>query len=411
METLQHGQRIASQDALTATPHEATVVHYLQQTWETAARLRASDIHFEPFENFYRVRLRIDGILQEITPPPLAFKEQIASRIKVLSRLDIAEKRMPQDGRMHVGLHNSERLHLRVSTLPTLFGEKMVVRILASDLTQLNLDHLGYSATEKQKLLHAIQKPHGMILVTGPTGSGKSQSLYACLQRMNKTAVNISSVEDPSEIHLPGVNQVNVKEKIGLTFATALRAFLRQDPDVLMVGEIRDHETADIAIKASQTGHLVLSTLHTQDAPSALVRLRNMGVATYNLAASISLISAQRLVRRLCLHCRIPTSFSPSFLKELGLNSPTELVTTSATFYLAKGCAHCYQGYWGRIGLFQVMPVSVALQQLILQEASIAALSAQAALEGVSTLRHAGLVQAALGVTSVAEVLAHTDVN
>jgi type IV pilus assembly protein PilB len=411
METLPNGLRMGPQDAPVLTHTEAPVVHYLQQTWETAARLRASDIHFEPFENFYRVRLRIDGILQEIVPPPLEYKEQIASRIKVLSRLDIAEKRLPQDGRMHVGLLNAERLHLRVSTLPTLFGEKMVVRILSSDLQQLNLDHLGYSASDKQKLLDAIDKPHGMVLVTGPTGSGKSQSLYACLQLMNTSGLNISSVEDPTEIHLPGINQVNVKEKIGLNFATSLRAFLRQDPDVLMVGEIRDHETADIAIKASQTGHLVLSTLHTQDAPSALVRLRNMGVATYNLASSISLISAQRLVRRLCRHCKIPTSVSPHFLKEIGIQSLFESSATLPTFYLAKGCSHCHQGYWGRIGIFQVMPVSAALQNLILQEASKAAMSAQAALEGVRSLRHAGLVQAALGVTSVAEVLAHTDVN
>ena len=411
METLPNGLRMGPQDAPVLTHTEAPVVHYLQQTWETAARLRASDIHFEPFENFYRVRLRIDGILQEIVPPPLEYKEQIASRIKVLSRLDIAEKRLPQDGRMHVGLLNAERLHLRVSTLPTLFGEKMVVRILSSDLQQLNLDHLGYSASDKQKLLDAIDKPHGMVLVTGPTGSGKSQSLYACLQLMNTSGLNISSVEDPTEIHLPGINQVNVKEKIGLNFAASLRAFLRQDPDVLMVGEIRDHETADIAIKASQTGHLVLSTLHTQDAPSALVRLRNMGVATYNLASSISLISAQRLVRRLCRHCKIPTSVSTHFLKEMGFQSPFESSATLPTFYLAKGCSHCHQGYWGRIGIFQVMPVSAALQNLILQEASKAAMSAQAALEGVRSLRHAGLVQAALGVTSVAEVLAHTDVN
>ena len=411
METLPNALRMGPQDAPVLTHTEAPVVHYLQQTWETAARLRASDIHFEPFENFYRVRLRIDGILQEIVPPPLEYKEQIASRIKVLSRLDIAEKRLPQDGRMHVGLLNAERLHLRVSTLPTLFGEKMVVRILSSDLQQLNLDHLGYSADDKQKLLDATHKPHGMVLVTGPTGSGKSQSLYACLQLMNTSGLNISSVEDPTEIHLPGINQVNVKEKIGLNFAASLRAFLRQDPDVLMVGEIRDHETADIAIKASQTGHLVLSTLHTQDAPSALVRLRNMGVATYNLASSISLISAQRLVRRLCRHCKTPTSVSPHFLKEMGFQNLFESSATLPTFYLAKGCSHCHQGYWGRIGIFQVMPVSAALQNLILQEASKAAMSAQAALEGVRSLRHAGLVQAALGVTSVAEVLAHTDVN
>ena len=392
------------------TSSEAPVVHYLQQTWELAAQLRASDVHFEPFENFFRVRLRVDGVLQEISPPPFEFKEQIASRIKVLSRLDIAEKRVPQDGRMSLGLQNTQRLNLRVSTLPTLFGEKIVVRILSTDLAKLNLDHLGYGMTDKEKLLEAIQKPHGMVLVTGPTGSGKSQSLYACLNLLNRAEVNIASVEDPSEIQLPGINQVNVKERIGLNFATTLRAFLRQDPDVLMVGEIRDHETADIVMKAAQTGHLVLSTLHTQDAPSALVRLRNMGVATYNLASSISLISAQRLVRRLCMHCRTPIRVSPQRLKELGLKSFADPASPQHHFYAAQGCSQCHKGYWGRIGLFQVMPITAAMQHLILHNSSGSELTAQAEKEGVSTLRHAGLVQASMGITSLSEVLAHTDV-
>jgi type IV pilus assembly protein PilB len=390
---------------------EAPVVHYLQQTWELAALLRASDIHFEPFENFYRVRLRVDGVLQEISPPPFEFKEQIASRIKVLSRLDIAEKRLPQDGRMNLGLQNKQRLNLRVSTLPTLFGEKIVVRILPTDLAKLNLDHLGYGAADKQKLLEAIHKPHGMILVTGPTGSGKSQSLYACLNLLNRAEVNIASVEDPSEIQLPGINQVNVKERIGLNFATTLRAFLRQDPDVLMVGEIRDHEPADNVMKDSQTGHFVMSTLHTHDAPSALIRLRNMGVATYNLASSISLISAQRLVRRLCVHCRKPISVSTLSLKELGLQSFPDQAVPQHHFHTAQGCDQCYKGYWGRIGLFQVMPITAALQQLILQNASRQELSGQAEKEGVCTLRHAGLLQASMGITSLAEVMAHTDVT
>ncbi len=389
---------------------DAPVVHYLQQTWEIAALLRASDIHFEPFETFYRVRLRVDGVLQEIAAPPFEFKDQIASRIKVLSRLDIAEKRLPQDGRMNLGLQNSQRLNLRVSTLPTLFGEKIVVRVLSTDLAKLNLDHLGYNHADKQKLLHAIQKPHGLVLVTGPTGSGKSQSLYACLNLLNRAEVNIATVEDPSEIQLPGINQVNVKERIGLNFATSLRAFLRQDPDILMVGEIRDHETADIAIKASQTGHLVLSTLHTQDAPSALVRLRNMGMASYNLASSISLISAQRLVRRLCVHCRKPMAVSAHLLKELGLQSTSHLATTQHHFHSAEGCSQCHKGYWGRIGLFQMMPITAALQHLILQNASRQELAVQAEKEGVCSLRHAGLLQASLGITSLAEVLAHTDV-
>jgi len=393
------------------TPSDAPVVHYLQQTWEIAAQLRASDIHFEPFENFFRVRLRVDGVLQEIPAPPYEFKEQIVSRIKVLSRLDIAEKRLPQDGRMNLGLKNTQRLNLRVSTLPTLFGEKIVVRILSTDLAKLNLDHLGYSVADKQKMLEAIQKPHGMVLVTGPTGSGKSQSLYACLNLLNRAEVNIASVEDPSEIQLPGINQVNVKERIGLNFATSLRAFLRQDPDILMVGEIRDHETADIVMKASQTGHLVLSTLHTQDALSALVRLRNMGVATYNLASSISLISAQRLVRRLCVHCRTPVSVSSQSLKDLGLQTFTDQAAPQHHFYSAQGCSQCHKGYWGRIGLFQVMPITAALQHLILHNASGHELTAQAEKEGVTTLRHAGLMQASMGITSLSEVLAHTDVT
>jgi type IV pilus assembly protein PilB len=390
---------------------EAPAVHYLQQTFETASQLRASDIHFEPFEHFYRVRLRIDGVLQEITPPPFEFREHIASRIKVLAHLDIAEKRLPQDGRMSVGLQNTQRLNLRVSTLPTLFGEKLVVRILSSDLEKLNLDRLGYATSDQQQLRESLQKPHGMILVTGPTGSGKSQSLYACLNLLNKTEVNIASVEDPSEIQLPGVNQVNVKEKIGLNFATTLRAFLRQDPDVLMVGEIRDHETADMAIKASQTGHLVLSTLHTQDAPSALVRLRNMGMTTYNLASSISLISAQRLVRCLCRHCKVPVVVSSSLLKDLGWQFSEVNSNRAPHFYSAQGCAQCHKGYWGRIGIFQLMPISPSLQHLILQDAGRNALAAQAEKEGVISLRHAGLLQAALGITSISEVLAHTDVH
>lgn len=396
----------------THTPQtEAPAVHYLQQTFETAAQLRASDIHFEPFENFYRVRLRIDGVLQEITPPPFEFREHIASRIKVLARLDIAEKRLPQDGRMSVGLQNTQRLNLRVSTLPTLFGEKLVVRILSSDLEKLNLDRLGYDNADQHQLRESLHKPHGMILVTGPTGSGKSQSLYACLNILNKTEVNIASVEDPSEIQLPGVNQVNVKEKIGLNFATTLRAFLRQDPDVLMVGEIRDHETADMAIKASQTGHLVLSTLHTQDAPSALVRLRNMGIATYNLASSISLISAQRLVRRLCAHCKVPVSVSSALLKDLGWQPSHVKLLHAPHFYSAQGCAQCHKGYWGRVGIFQLMPVTTVLQHLILQDAGRSALAAQAEKDGVMSLRHAGLRQAAMGITSISEVLAHTDMH
>jgi type IV pilus assembly protein PilB len=391
------------------TTVEAPVVHYLQQAWETASQLRASDLHFEPYENFYRVRLRVDGVLQEITPPPYAFKDQIASRIKVLAKLDIAEKRLPQDGRMTVGLRNSKRLNLRVSTLPTLFGEKLVIRVLATDLAQLQLDHLGYGALEKQRMLEAVHKTQGLILVTGPTGSGKSQSLYACLHLLNRPEINIATVEDPSEIQLNGVNQVNVKEQIGLSFASSLRAFLRQDPDVLMVGEIRDSETADIAIKAAQTGHLVLSTLHTTDAAGALVRLRNMGVASYNLATSISLISAQRLIRRLCLHCRQSALVSPQALTELGLQTSLKELSFEPKFFTAKGCAHCFKGYWGRVGIFEVMPMSPSLRQLILGDGSHTQLTTQAQKENMHSLRHAGLMQAAMGITSLSEVLSQTE--
>jgi len=391
------------------TAVEAPVVHYLQQAWEKASQLRASDLHFEPFENFYRVRLRVDGVLQEIPPPPYAFKDQIASRIKVLAKLDIAEKRLPQDGRMTVGLHNLQRLNLRVSTLPTLFGEKLVVRVLATDLAQLQLDQLGYGPVEKQRMLSAIHKTQGLILVTGPTGAGKSQSLYACLHLLNRPEINIATVEDPSEIQLSGVNQVNIKEHIGLNFASSLKAFLRQDPDVLMVGEIRDSETADIAIKASQTGHLVLSTLHTNDAVGALVRLRNMGVAAYNLAASVSLISAQRLIRRLCLHCRKPMHVSHQALREFGFQGSLTDLAFEPAFFNPQGCAQCHQGYWGRIGLFEVMPMSASLRQLILQDASHAQLAAQAHKEGVQSLRHAGLLQAAMGITSMTEALSQTE--
>jgi type IV pilus assembly protein PilB len=388
---------------------EAPVVHYLQQTWEKAAQLRASDLHFEPFENFYRVRLRIDGVLQEIPPPPYEFKDQIASRIKVLAKLDIAEKRLPQDGRMTIGLRNLQRLNLRVSTLPTLFGEKLVVRVLATDMAQLHLDHLGYGPQEKQHMLEAIHKTQGLILVTGPTGSGKSQSLYACLHLLNRPEINIATVEDPSEIQLNGVNQVNVKEQIGLNFASSLKAFLRQDPDVIMLGEIRDPETADIAIKASQTGHLVMSTLHTNDAAGALVRLRNMGVASYNLAASISLISAQRLIRRLCLHCRKPMHVSHQALRELGLQTSLKDLPFEPVFFSAQGCSQCHKGYWGRIGLFEVMPMSPGLRQCVENDSSHVQLITQAHKEGVHSLRHAGLIQAAMGITSMAEVLTQTE--
>jgi type IV pilus assembly protein PilB len=388
------------------TAEDVPVVLYLQQALDQAVALRASDLHFEPFEQHYRVRLRVDGQLREIAPPPFALKDQLGSRIKVLSRLDIAEKRLPQDGRMQVQVAGAKRLDLRVSTLPTLFGEKLVMRVLDGNAAHFNLDTLGYNALQKNNLLRAIQKPHGLVLVTGPTGSGKTQSLYACLNLLNTPDVNIATVEDPSEIQLPGVNQVNVHDKVGLGFSAALRAFLRQDPDILMVGEIRDHETADIAIKASQTGHLVLSSLHTNDAPSSLTRLRNMGIAPYNIVSSVSLISAQRLVRRLCVHCRQAVQVSQETQQEFELPMTPE----PPVFYAAKGCAQCHKGYWGRVGIFQVMPLSQALQDLLLSDASQAQLSMQAQREGVLSLRQSGLQKALQGITSLEEVLAATSV-
>jgi type IV pilus assembly protein PilB len=390
-----------------APSDDAPVVQYVQQLLEQAVTLKASDLHFEPYEHHYRVRMRIDGQLREMATPPMALKDRLASRIKVLSRLDIAEKRLPQDGRMKLQLPSGRDIDLRVSTLPTLFGEKLVIRVLDSSQVQLQLQHLGYEAEDLDRLVEAIRRPHGMVLVTGPTGSGKTQSLYACLNLLNTDEVNIATVEDPCEIQLPGINQVNVQDKPGLTFAVALRAFLRQDPDILMVGEIRDLETANIAVQAAQTGHLVLSTLHTNDAPSTLVRLRNMGTATYNIAASVTLITAQRLVRRLCPHCKQKITLPRETLLQAGL--PATLLPTGAIeVYTPQACAQCHKGFAGRTGIFQVMPMSAALQALVLEDASTQALAAQAAREGVASLRVAGLRKVLRGITSLEEVLAAT---
>ena len=385
---------------------DSPVVAYLDHILAQAVELGASDLHFEPYEHSYRVRLRIDGELREMPAPARALKDKLASRIKVLAQLDIAEKRMPQDGRMKQSTPSGTALDLRVSTLPTLFGEKLVIRILSPDTARLDIDQLGYEEEEKARLLHAIRQPHGMVLATGPTGSGKTQSLYACLNLLNAPEVNIATVEDPCEIHLPGVNQVNVHDKAGLSFAVALRAFLRQDPDVLMVGEVRDLETADIAIKAAQTGHLVLSTLHTNDAPSALARLRNMGIAPYNMVSSLRLITAQRLVRRLCPHCKQTHVIDTRALGDTGLAALGE--TRSVAIFRPVGCAQCHKGYAGRIGIFQVMPISHVMAELILQEASTSALAMQAQREGVLTLRQSGLRKVLQGITSLEEVLGAT---
>ena len=386
---------------------DAPVVKFLHKMLLDAFNMRASDLHFEPYEHQYRVRFRIDGELKEISSPPIAIKDKLASRIKVISRMDISEKRVPQDGRMKLKVGPDRVIDFRVSTLPTLFGEKIVIRILDPSSAKLGIDALGYEPEEKERLLHAIGRPYGMILVTGPTGSGKTVSLYTCLNLLNKPGVNIATAEDPSEINLPGVNQVNVNEKAGLTFAVALKSFLRQDPDIIMVGEIRDLETADISIKAAQTGHLVLSTLHTNDAPTTLTRMRNMGIAPFNIASSVILITAQRLARRLCPTCKAPVDIPHETLLEAGYRE--EDLDGSWVTYKAVGCSACNNGYKGRVGIYQVMPISEEIQRIILRDGSALEIAEQARNEGVRSLRESGLHKARLGLTSLEEVLAVTN--
>lgn len=386
---------------------DVPVVKFLHKMLLDAFNMRASDLHFEPYEHQYRVRFRIDGELKEISSPPIAIKDKLASRIKVISRMDISEKRVPQDGRMKLKVGPDRVIDFRVSTLPTLFGEKIVIRILDPSSAKLGIDALGYEPEEKERLLHAIGRPYGMILVTGPTGSGKTVSLYTCLNLLNKPGVNIATAEDPSEINLPGVNQVNVNEKAGLTFAVALKSFLRQDPDIIMVGEIRDLETADISIKAAQTGHLVLSTLHTNDAPTTLTRMRNMGIAPFNIASSVILITAQRLARRLCPACKAPADIPHETLVEAGYRE--EDLDGSWVTYRAVGCSACNNGYKGRVGIYQVMPISEEIQRIILRDGSALEIAEQARNEGVRSLRESGLHKARLGLTSLEEVLAVTN--
>ena len=385
---------------------DAPVVRFLHKMLVDAFNMRASDLHFEPYEFHYRVRFRIDGELREITQPPIAIKEKLASRIKVISRLDISEKRVPQDGRMKLKF-GSKTIDFRVSTLPTLYGEKIVIRILDPSSARLGIDALGYEPAEKERLMHTIVRPYGMILVTGPTGSGKTVSLYTCLNILNQPGVNISTVEDPAEINMPGVNQVNVNDKAGLNFAAALKSFLRQDPDVIMVGEIRDLETADIAIKAAQTGHMVLSTLHTNDAPTTLTRLLNMGVAPFNIASSILLITAQRLARRLCDNCKQPADYPREALARAGYRDDD--LDGSWRPYRAVGCSACNNGYKGRVGLYQVMPISEETQRIILSQGTAPDIARQAHKEGVRDLRQSGLVKVRLGVTTLEEVISCTN--
>ncbi|NMG44903.1 type IV-A pilus assembly ATPase PilB [Aromatoleum toluvorans] len=386
---------------------DAPVVKFIQKVLIDAINEGASDIHFEPYEKYYRIRVRTDGILREIAQPPLILKEKIAARIKVISRLDISEKRIPQDGRMKLVLSKNKSIDFRVSSLPTLHGEKIVMRILDASSAMLGVDALGYEPDQKKQLLDAIERPYGMILVTGPTGSGKTVSLYTCLNILNKPGVNISTAEDPAEINLAGINQVNVNDKAGLTFAASLRAFLRQDPDVIMVGEIRDLETAEISIKAAQTGHLVLSTLHTNDAPTTLERLRNMGVAPFNIASSVILITAQRLARRLCT-CKQPVDIPIEAL--LGAGFSGDELDGSWRPYGPVGCERCKgSGYKGRLGIYQVMPISEEIAHIIMTNGNSMDIAAQAQREGVRDLRQSGLLKVKQGATSLEEVLATTN--
>ncbi|RZL48778.1 MAG: type IV-A pilus assembly ATPase PilB, partial [Variovorax sp.] len=394
-------------EAATSEVEDAPVVKFLHKMLLDAFSMRASDLHFEPYETTYRVRFRVDGELREIASPPVAIKDKLASRIKVISRMDISEKRVPQDGKMKLKIGPDRVIDFRVSTLPTLFGEKIVIRILDPSSAKLGVDALGYEPEEKKRLLDAVARPYGMVLVTGPTGSGKTVSLYTCLNLLNKPGVNISTAEDPSEINMPGINQVNVNDKAGLTFAAALKSFLRQDPDVIMVGEIRDLETADIAIKAAQTGHLVLSTLHTNDAPTTLTRMRNMGIAPFNIASSVILITAQRLARRLCPQCKKPLDVPYETLLEAGFKE--EDVDGTWTPYQPVGCSACNNGYKGRVGIYQVMPITEDMQRIILADGSALELAQQARKDGVRSLRESGLHKVRLGMTSLEEVLAVTN--
>jgi len=387
---------------------DAPVVKFLQKILIDAINMGASDLHFEPFEKFYRIRFRVDGVLRDIAQPPLAIKEKLASRIKVISKLDISEKRVPQDGRMKLVMSKARSIDFRVSTLPTLFGEKIVMRILDGSQAQVGIDVLGYEPDQKELLLEAIQRPYGMVLVTGPTGSGKTVSLYTCLNILNKPGINISTAEDPAEINLPGVNQVNVNDRAGLTFPVALKAFLRQDPDIIMVGEIRDLETADIAIKAAQTGHMVFSTLHTNDAPATLTRLMNMGVAPFNIASSVIMITAQRLARRLCT-CKQTTVIPDEALLEAGFKD--EDLDGTWMPYKPVGCERCNgSGYKGRVGIYQVMPISEEIERIILNHGTALEIEAQARKDGVRTLRESGLLKVKQGMTSLEEVLGCTNI-
>ncbi|NOY16255.1 MAG: type IV-A pilus assembly ATPase PilB [Gammaproteobacteria bacterium] len=380
---------------------DAPVVRFVNKVILDAVNTGASDIHIEPYEKTFRIRYRVDGVLHVINTPPPALARRLAARVKILSRLDIAERRVPQDGRMQMRLSKNRSIDFRVSTCPTMYGEKVVIRVLDPSATTVGVENLGFEPEQKKLYMDAIARPDGMVLVTGPTGSGKTVTLYTALRMLNSDEKNLSTVEDPVEINLSGVNQVQINEKAGMLFATALRSFLRQDPDIIMVGEIRDLETAEIAIKAAQTGHLVLSTLHTNDAPSTLTRLVNMGVPAFNIASSVHLIIAQRLARRLCSVCKAKIEYPESVLTTAGFK-PNEL--ENLELYEPKGCDNCTNGYKGRVGIFQLLPISDTMAELIMKGGTEADINRLAEEEGYSNLRQAGLVKMQQGLTSLEEI-------
>mgnify|MGYP002780307103 CR=1 FL=1 len=382
---------------------DTPVVKFINKVLIDAIRRGASDIHFEPYETDYRVRLRIDGILKQVAKAPIKLSPRMAARLKVMSQLDIAEKRVPQDGRIKLNISKTKQIDFRVSTLPTLFGEKIVLRILDGSAAKLGIDKLGYEDDQQKLFLEAIHKPYGMVLVTGPTGSGKTVSLYTALGILNEESRNISTVEDPVEIRLPGVNQVQQNVKRGMTFAAALRSFLRQDPDIIMVGEIRDLETAEIAVKAAQTGHMVLSTLHTNDAPQTVARLMNMGIAPYNITSSVTLVIAQRLARRLCNNCKRPADPLPDNAL-LAEGFTADEIHAGITLYDAVGCDECTGGYKGRTGIYEVMPMSEQIQAIILQGGNAMQIAEVAQKAGIRNLRQSALMKVRKGVTSLAEI-------
>jgi type IV pilus assembly protein PilB len=401
------GDGDAGVDVTRADAEDAPIIRYINKILVDAINQGASDVHFEPYEKTYRIRYRRDGELKNIATPPVNQAPRLAARIKVMSRMDLAERRVPQDGRIKLYLSKNRAIDFRVSSCPTLFGEKIVCRILDPSSAQLGIDALGYEAEQKEQYMRALQRPQGMILVTGPTGSGKTVSLYTGLNILNTEDVNISTAEDPAEINLPGINQVNVNPRVGLTFAAALRAFLRQDPDVIMVGEIRDLETAEIAIKAAQTGHLVLSTLHTNDAPQTVVRLMNMGVPAYNIASTLTLIIAQRLARRLCAYCKRPADIPKAELIRQGFTEE-EISSPDFAIHEAVGCDQCDHGYKGRTGIYQVMPFSDAMGRIIMEGGNAIDIADQARKEGIKDLRQSALTKVKNGIIDLVQANACT---